>query len=76
MSSVQRKPDREGTPDPREACWRVVRQDDNGNQFLVEAGLTEPDARRQVLEFESHGHKQTYWVEPMPREKPPQPPAE
>lgn len=66
MASIHRGADRDGGPDAEEARWRVVRQDDNGNRFLVEAGLTERDARRQVLEFESHGHKQTYWIEPMP----------
>ena len=47
-----------------EAGWRIVRQDDNGNRFLVEAGLSEKAARRRVDELTARGHKQTYWIEP------------
>lgn len=47
-------------PDPR---WSVHRQDDNGNRFVVATGLSREDAERLAAEFESHGHKQMYWVE-------------
>lgn len=43
--------------------WRVVRQDDNGNQFTVETGLSEAAARAVEAEFEERGHKQGYWAE-------------
>lgn len=46
-----------GRPD-----WTVWRQDDNGNRFVVEAGLTKPQARHLTSELESHGHKQLYWM--------------
>jgi hypothetical protein len=45
-----------------EPVWSVWRQDDNGNVFLVQDGLTEADALRLVRDLESKGHKQTYWV--------------
>ena len=44
--------------------WRIVRQDDNGNRFVVEQGLTEEAARRRAAELTARGHKQTYWIEP------------
>ncbi|MFH9353001.1 SPOR domain-containing protein [Kitasatospora sp. NPDC017646] len=43
--------------------FRVMRQDDNGNRFLVAKGLAEAEARRVADEFEARGHKQMYWVE-------------
>jgi len=41
--------------------WTVWRQDDSGNKFLMEANLTEAQARSLVSDFESRGHKQAYW---------------
>jgi hypothetical protein len=38
--------------------------DDNGNQFVVQCGLSRADADRLVVELEARGHKQTYWIEP------------
>ena len=46
------------------AEWEVWRQDDNGNRFVVQTGLSREDAERLVVEFESRGHKQVYWAEP------------
>ncbi|MFJ8042883.1 SPOR domain-containing protein [Kitasatospora sp. NPDC096147] len=43
--------------------YRVMRQDDNGNRFLVAKGLTRPAAESMAAEFEARGHKQLYWVE-------------
>ena len=43
--------------------WQVMRQDDNGNVFVVAENLTEEEARVLALEYERKGHKQTYWVE-------------
>ncbi|MFB7123970.1 SPOR domain-containing protein [Kitasatospora xanthocidica] len=42
---------------------RVMRQDDNGNRFLVAKDLDRAEARRLAAEFEARGHKQLYWVE-------------
>ncbi|MGA5819016.1 SPOR domain-containing protein [Kitasatospora sp. NPDC094028] len=42
---------------------RVMRQDDNGNRFLVAKGLARAEAERLAAEFEARGHKQLYWVE-------------
>ncbi len=44
--------------------WNVLRQDDNGNRFVVETRLSRVAAEQRVAEFESHGHKQVYWLEP------------
>ncbi len=48
------------------SSWEVWRQDDNGNRFQVQAGLSEDRARRLVAELEARGHKQTYWAAPAP----------
>ncbi|MFJ1706535.1 SPOR domain-containing protein [Kitasatospora sp. NPDC088346] len=40
-----------------------MRQDDNGNRYLVAAGLTRAAADALAAEFEARGHKQLYWVE-------------
>lgn len=44
--------------------WAVVRQDDNGNRFVVQTGLSQAEAERLVAEFQARGHKQMYWAEP------------
>ena len=43
--------------------WTVHRQDDNGNRFVVETGLSCEEAERLVKLLESRGHKQLYWSE-------------
>lgn len=43
--------------------WSVWRTDDNGNVFLVRKHLAKDEAQRVADEFESHGHKQLYWLE-------------
>jgi hypothetical protein len=54
-------------PEPSERCskitWTVHRQDDNGNRFVVQTGLSQADADRLVAELEARGHKQLYWTE-------------
>jgi hypothetical protein len=49
--------------------WAVHRQDDNGNRFVIETGLSRERADELVLEYESHRHKQTYWVERESKER-------
>ncbi|WP_417392129.1 hypothetical protein [Gimesia sp.] len=46
----------------RQNTWSVWRQGDDGNRFLIEAGLSEDVAKQKVAEFELHGHKQLYWA--------------
>jgi hypothetical protein len=53
--------------------WRVLRQDDNGNIFLVADSLEEDAARRLAAEFEVRAHKQLYFVERAPEASPPSP---
>ena len=50
--------------DESATTWTVWRIDDNANSFVVRSGLTKDEAERVAAEFASHGHKQTYWVEP------------
>jgi hypothetical protein len=50
--------------------WAVHRQDDNGNRFVVRAGLDREEAIRLASELETRGHKQLYWVEAAPVESP------
>jgi hypothetical protein len=47
---------------PESEPWKVYRQDDNGNRFLVRSFETEEAAKEHAAELESHGHKQLYWV--------------
>ena len=54
--------------------WRVLRQDDNGNVFVVADELAEDAARRLAGDFEARAHKQMYFVERAP-EAAPVPPA-
>ena len=51
-------------PDRTPPAHRVMRQDDNGNRFLVARGLSRPAAEAMAAEFEARGHKQLYWIEP------------
>ncbi len=43
--------------------WALWREDDNGNRFLVQAGLTQAEAQALLVDFQSRGHKQCYWLE-------------
>jgi hypothetical protein len=43
--------------------WRILRLDDNGNQFVVAECDSEDEARRIADGFSARGHKQAYWVE-------------
>ncbi len=45
--------------------WRVIRQDDNGNVFVIAEFDREEAARDLAAEYEARGHKQTYSVEPV-----------
>ena len=40
-----------------------MRQDDNGNQYVVGTYPNRDEADKACTEFEARGHKQTYWVE-------------
>ena len=42
--------------------WVVIRQDDNGNVFIVASYASEAEARAAADEFEARGHKQMYSV--------------
>jgi hypothetical protein len=53
--------------------WCVMRQDDNGNRFVVADALTEADARLLSASYAARAHKQLYWVEPMTITDPPDP---
>ena len=51
-------------PTEPDGFWTVYRQDDNGNRFIIRAGISRVEASRIVNDFESRGHKQLYWMEP------------
>ena len=46
-----------------------MRQDDNGNRFVVAEGLTEAQANQKVAALTARGHKQVYWAEHNPRDE-------
>lgn len=43
--------------------WELWRQDDNGNRLLVACFDDHEAALKALARFESHRHKQTYWLE-------------
>lgn len=49
----------------------LMRQDDNGNRFLMGRYPTRAEAEAEAEVFEARGHKQLYWVEPDPDAVPP-----
>jgi hypothetical protein len=55
--------------DRKQPKWTVHRQDDNGNRFVVESGLSREEAERLVQVFEARGHKQLYWAEIEPEQE-------
>ncbi|QID17842.1 SPOR domain-containing protein [Nitrogeniibacter mangrovi] len=48
------------------ARWRLMRQDDNGNVFEVGEYPDRTSAERARGALEAGGHKQRYWIEPVP----------
>jgi hypothetical protein len=44
--------------------WRLVRQDDNGNRFVMATFTSRAEAEEQRAVYEARGHKQLYTVEP------------
>ena len=46
--------------------WQLWRQDDNGQKFLVEAFPEREPAESLLRALEARGHKQTYWLVPVP----------
>jgi hypothetical protein len=59
-------PDLRTTRPPR---WTVMRRDDNGNIFEVGTYGTRCEADIVADTFEARGHKQTYWVTEIERER-------
>lgn len=51
---------------PESRSFRVLRMDDNGNQFEVAVCETRAMAQQLAATYEARGHKQTYWVEEAP----------
>jgi hypothetical protein len=43
--------------------WELWRQDDNGIRVLVASFEHEESELQALARFESHQHKQTYWIE-------------
>ena len=55
---------REPSGEPIDAIWKVMRQDDTGNRFVVETNMSREAAEQLAAELEARGHKQLYWAEP------------
>ena len=49
--------------DPSKGRWRLMRQDDPGNRYIVADFDSETEARQALAAYESQRHKQTYWIE-------------
>lgn len=47
------------------AAYEVWRQDDNGNQVMIEKTCCEAEALDKVRLFTERGHKQLYWAQPL-----------
>ncbi|MBS1956975.1 MAG: hypothetical protein JST89_22490 [Cyanobacteria bacterium SZAS-4] len=45
------------------AAYEVWRQDDNGNQVMIEKACCEAEALDRVRLFTERGHKQLYWAQ-------------
>jgi len=52
-----------GDPEMESTRWALWRLDDNDNRFLVAVFARREEAEAAVRAFETHGHKQAYWVE-------------
>lgn len=50
----------------RPVKYRVMRQDDNGNKFVVGRDMTRKEADDWCASLTVRGHKQIYWVEEGP----------
>lgn len=48
--------------DATDTCWCVMRQDDNGNAFVIARDLVRDAAQAMAADFEARGHKQLYWI--------------
>lgn len=48
--------------DATDTSWCVMRQDDNGNAFMITRGLDRDAAQAIAADFEARGHKQLYWI--------------
>lgn len=46
-----------------DARWKVLRQDDNGNAFVIAAFTSRCEADAVAASFAARGHKQVCWVE-------------
>jgi len=53
----------DGPPTPTR--WALWRRDDNNNEFRISRHLTQSAAQARADHFESLGHKQDYWVQPI-----------
>lgn len=59
-TTINPKPEARDSATP--PAWSVHRVDDNGNRFVVAAGLTKDSAEQMARQMESLWHKQTYWI--------------
>ncbi|HQJ09971.1 MAG TPA: hypothetical protein PLF54_13270 [Deltaproteobacteria bacterium] len=55
-----------GDGEHTDCSWALWRQDDNGNRFLVSVKETKEEAQKLLESYEKRGHKQYYFIEPLP----------
>ena len=56
-----------GGEDAENPVWVVIREDENGNRYRVGRYPTREEAQGVCDAFESHGHRQLYVIEKIPR---------
>ncbi len=49
--------------------WRVIRQDDNGNEYVIAETATRAEAEEIAATFEARAHKQIYTVVEQPSDQ-------
>ena len=47
--------------------WQLKRQDDHGNQYVMDTFSSKKQAEDKMAHYQNKGHKQTYWVDKVRR---------
>ncbi|GFR49946.1 hypothetical protein Agub_g12053 [Astrephomene gubernaculifera] len=68
--SFQSKPKQQQPPEqePSHKLFDLYRIDDNANEFLMATFAKRVEAEQMMLEFESRGHKQVYFIRTRPKD--------
>jgi hypothetical protein len=60
------EPDHVGSSSETDGTWVVWRQGDDGNPFEVARLSSRTKAEELAATMEARGHRQTYWIAPLP----------